>query len=179
MEKNQKIMIGVLIGILVVVLGISFFVGDNGESTKKSSSTTLSEDANTIMENAQRESESISENAKKDLKEISVSDYLNYYKEGEHKIVLLARPTCGYCQIAEPIIQNVAHEYDLEINYINTDNFAGDDEKNLIESDEYFSNGFGTPLLLVVGENKIIDKVDGLTDRAHYVEFFKTNEFIK
>ena len=48
-----------------------------------------------------------------------------------------------------------------------------------IVSDEFFKEGYGTPILLVVGEGKIIDKVDGLTDSAHYVDFFKRNEFIK
>lgn len=179
MEKNQKILICVLIAAFAIVLGISCFVGDSNNNTKKSPDTTLSDDADTIMANAEKESQSIADSEKKELKEISVSDYLNYYKGEEHKIVLLARPTCGYCQIAEPIIQYVAYKNDLEINYVNTDGFSGDDEKNLIESDEYFSDGFGTPLLLVVGENKIIDKVDGLTDRAHYTEFFKNNGFIQ
>ena len=36
-----------------------------------------------------------------------------------------------------------------------------------------------SPVLLVVGQGKIVDKVDGLTDTAHYIKFFQDNGFIK
>ena len=73
------------------------------------------------MENAEKESESVKSNEIKELNNINVSDYLEFYAGEESKLVLVARPTCHYCQIAEPILQNIAYKYDLEINYLNTD----------------------------------------------------------
>ena len=101
------------------------------------------------------------------------------YNGSEKQIILIARPTCHYCQIAEPILQNLIYEYKLNINYLNTDNFEENDQQTLINSDEKFSNGLGTPTLVVVGEGQIYDNVDGLTDKAHYKEFFKKNGYIK
>ena len=54
-----------------------------------------------------------------------------------------------------------------------------EDGTNLIESDDYFSEGFGTPLLLVVSNGEIVDMVNGLVDTDSYVSFFTANGFIK
>jgi len=175
MKNNQKIFIGIMIGLLIILIIISCFVGDKKESTENNSNETAAQE---IIANAQKEKDSIKEEEKKELLEIKVDEYLELYKESDKQIVLIARPTCSYCQIAEPIIQNIAYENNLDIKYLNTDNFSENDGKNLIESNEYFTEGFGTPTLLVVGEEKIIDVVDGLTDKAHYEEFFEKNGFI-
>lgn len=181
MEKNKNILKWVFIISFVVILVMSFFVGSNDESksSKGNSNNGVTEDANVIIANAQKESSSIKDEEKKELAEIRMDTYLEYFNGSEDKIVLIARPTCQYCQVAEPIIQNVAFEHDLDISYLNTDNFEGEDETKLVKSDEFFSEGFGTPLLLVVKDGKIVNKVDGLTDKAHYTEFFKDTGFIK
>ena len=62
--------------------------------------------------------------------------------------------------------------------YLNTDNFSGEDQNNFIASNEEFSTGYGTPMLLVVGNGTIKNQVDGLTDRTHYIAFLQLNEFI-
>lgn len=175
MEKKQKIFVGILIGTFVILLFISFFVG-NPEST---TTNNLSENPNVIMNNAQNESAAVKKEEKKELTEINMDTYLEYYAGSEGKIVLIGYPSCPYCQIAQPIIQNLAYEYDLEINYLNTDNFTAEDEANLSKSDEFFDEGFGTPLLLVVKDDKIVNKVDGLTDKGHYKKFFKEEGFIE
>ncbi|MCI8569664.1 MAG: hypothetical protein HFJ11_06810 [Bacilli bacterium] len=181
MQKNQKTMVYVLIGAFIIILGFSFFVGteDTNNNTKNNGKYEISEEPNKILENAQNESKKVKEEEQKELTEINIDKYLEYYQGSENKIILIARPTCSYCQIAEPIIRKIAKEKDLEINYLNTDNFENDDEAKLVKSDEFFNEGFGTPLLLIVKDNKIVDKIDGLTDTAHYTEFFKTYGFIK
>lgn len=180
MEKKKEILKWVFILSFIVILVMSFFVGSNDESSsKKGSGNELTEDANVIIANAQKESSSVKDGEKKELSEIRMDTYLEYFNGSEDKIVLIARPTCQYCQVAEPIIQNVAFENDLDIYYLNTDNFEGEDEANLVRSDDFFSEGFGTPLLLVVKDGKIVNKVDGLTDKAHYIDFFKNTGFIK
>ncbi len=163
-----------LVGIVIILIIIASFAGTN-----KKESTSNSEDVNAILTNAQEESKKVTADEQKELSEINVDTYLEYYNGEENKLVLLARPTCGYCQIAEPLIKKIAKDYDLEIVYLNTDNFQGEDQQKLMNSDEFFKEGFGTPLLLCVGQNKIIDKVDGLTDTNHYIAFFQKNGFIK
>ena len=112
-------------------------------------------------------------------KDIDVDTYLDLYKGDEKAIVLFSRPTCGFCQIAEPILQHISYQYDLTINHINTDEMDSDDSTNLVESNDYFSDGLGTPLLMVVSNGEIVDVVSGLVDTASYVDFFSDNGFIK
>lgn len=182
MKKDSKnILQGILIGggVILVCL-LSFFVSMNSKEDTTTTKTTkeTTRDSNTIMTNAQKESTSISESEQKKLTEIDISKYLDLYSGSKKSLVLIARPTCGYCQIAEPIIRNVAYKYDIDINYLNTDELSESDEEELIRSDDYFSSGYGTPLLLVVSDKKIVDKVDGLTDSIGYKEFFTKNGFI-
>ena len=174
--KNKELFI--VIGIIIVSL-ILIFAFSSGNKSKSNNLTTDSNDVNSILENAEKESESVKSNEIKELNNINVSDYLEFYAGEESKLVLVARPTCHYCQIAEPILQNIAYKYDLEINYLNTDDFTEEDDKRFTESDESLKNGIGTPLLLNVGDNRIIDRVDGLTDSNHYIKFFKDNGYIK
>ncbi len=169
MNKKTFGIIGVIL--IVLLLIISCFI-----STDKKSS---SDDIQTIISNAEKESENVKDNEKKEFIDISIDDYLNKYNSEENSLVLIGRPTCHYCQIAEPILHNVAYKYNIDINYLNTDNFQDGDSQKLVESDSFFTNGFGTPLLLVVGNGSIKDKQDGLTDTNHYIEFLKENEFIK
>lgn len=181
-KDSKKILQGILIGGgVVIVCLLSFFVSMNSKDDTTTSSNDIEEtsrDSNTIMANAQKESTSIPESEKKKLTEIDISKYLDLYSGSEKSLVLIARPTCSYCQIAEPIIRNVAYKYDIEVNYLNTDELSESDEAELVRSDDYFSSGYGTPLLLVVSDKKIVDKVDGLTDSIGYKEFFTKNGFI-
>lgn len=174
--KKEKSIIIILIIVLVIILGVGLFTGEKKESKK---STSLSNDVEVILSNAQKESKNISDKEKKEFIMINTEKYLDYYKADNKTIILLARPTCHYCQIAEPILANIAHEYDLDINYLNTDEFTQEDKETVINSDAYFSNGLGTPILLIVSNEEIVDVVDGLTDTAHYLDFFKKNGLIK
>ena len=54
---------------------------------------------------------------KGDFIQIDINQYLEMYNGSEKQIILIARPTCHYCQIAEPILQNLVYEYKLNINY--------------------------------------------------------------
>ena len=173
--KNNKILVILGIVLAVILIIICSMVGTDSNNTKTDK---VMEDGQTIVTNAQKESEAVKDEEKKEFTQINVEKYLEYFSGEENKIILVARPTCHYCQIAEPILQNVSFKYNIEINYLNTDEFSDDDQTKFINSDDTFKDGFGTPLLLIVSNNKIVSSVNGLTDEAHYISFFKTNGFI-
>lgn len=173
--KNNKILIILGIVLALILIIICSIVGTDSNNTKTDKAT---EDGQTIVTNAQKESEAVKDDEKKEFTQINVDKYLEYYAGEENKIVLVARPTCHYCQIAEPILQNISFKYNIEINYLNTDEFSDDDQTKFINSDDTFKDGFGTPFLLIVSNDKIVSSVNGLTDEAHYISFFKTNGFI-
>lgn len=172
---KEKKTIGIILGVVVVILlMIGASVGKDSSSTEKKVTT----DSSSILENAQKESDSVKEEEKKEFDQIDINEYIDKKASPEKSLILVARPTCHYCQIAEPILQKIAKEKDLDIDYLNTDNFSQEDQTTFVQSDESFNNGYGTPILLVVQNDEITDKVDGLTDYDHYIEFFKKNGFI-
>ena len=178
MSKSEKYCLVGILTILVIALIVSALVTSNDKG-KTTSGGELSNDPDVIYENAQKESAAIAEDEKGEFVQIDANQYLEMYNGSEKQLVLLARPTCGYCQIAEPIIQKLMHDYNITINYLNTDNFSAEDEQNVIASDKLFESGLGTPMLLLVGDSKIIDNVDGLVDTANYKQFFIKYGFIK
>lgn len=173
--KNNKILVILGIVLAVILIIICSMVGTDSNNTKTDK---VMEDGQTIVTNAQKESEAVKDDEKKEFTQINVDKYLEYYAGEENKIILVARPTCHYCQIAEPILQNISFKYNIEINYLNTDEFSDDDQTKFVNSDDTFKDGFGTPFLLIVSNNKIVSSVNGLTDEDHYISFFKTNGFI-
>lgn len=177
MKKNIVwIVLGVLLAIGLLIA--SFYIGDKNDGIDESLSGNYSAEVEQIIRNAQKESAAVKEDEKAELASITVEDYINLYSAEGKSLILLSRPTCSYCKVADPIIRKIAKIYSLDIKYLNPDEFTEDTQRQFVESDELFKEGYGTPLLLVVGNNSIIDIVDGLTDNAHYMEFFQKNEFI-
>lgn len=174
---NKKVLTigGIVVLVVLLVLTMSIKPKEGAGEVKK----TVSNDPNVILSNAEKESAAVKEDEKGEFIQIDIDKYLEYYNGSEAKIILLARPTCHYCQIAEPIIQKLVKDYNLEVNYLNTDNFTEDTQATFVQSDEAFSEGFGTPYLFIVKDSSIVDSVDGLTDTAHYESFFSTNGFIE
>ena len=188
-DRNKKIVTGIVVAVgVILVCALCYFAssavsakaGDNySESDNSNSSTTSSSSASDMTSRAQEESANVPDDEQKDFNDIDIDEYLDLYDGSEDSIVLFSRPTCGYCQIAEPILHHIAYQYKLTINHVNTDEMSSDDETKLVESDDYFSDGFGTPLLVVVSNGEIVDVVSGLVDTASYVDFFSDNGFIK
>ena len=176
MEKNQKIGAAIVIGLVAILLIACCFIGEKDSSNSNFSKQTSSTDE--ILNNAQDESSVITDDDKKDFESIDVNEYLDFYNGSENKVIFIGRPTCSYCQIADPIVRKINKDYDLNIYYLNTDEFSGDDETAFVKSDEFLANGYGTPMLFIVSNGGIVDKVDGLTDTAHYIEFLETNKII-
>lgn len=183
MEKKNWITLVVVCVVLIGLFTLCFFVeGDSGEGKveKNEAATENVTDVNDIVTNAENESAAIKESEMDDLEEIDIDDYLEMYAdEDDVELVYVARPTCSYCQIAEPIVKKLEKDYDLDINYLNTDEFSENDQNEFIESDDMFAEGFGTPMLLLVGNNSIIDAIDGLSDTAGYVDFIEKNNLLK
>lgn len=187
-DRNKKIVTGIVVAVgVILVCALCYFAssavsakaGDNySESDNSNSSTTSGSSASDMTSRAQEESANVPDDEQKDFNDIDIDEYLDLYDGSEDSIVLFSRPTCGYCQIAEPILHHIAYQYKLTINHVNTDEMSSDDETKLVESDEYFSDGFGTPLLVVVSNGEIVDMVSGLVDTENYVKFFTKHGFI-
>ena len=173
MNKKIKIILSVLFVILIALLvACTIFV-------KKADGGILPDEETKISNNARIESRSIAETKQIKPTIISVSDYFAKYSQPEKSIVLISRPTCEYCKIVEPIIFNIAYEEKLEIYYIDTEELTPYEQDSIINSNDYLKENFDIPLLLIVENNSITDKINGLTDKTHYLEFFQKNNILK
>lgn len=108
--------------------------------------------------------------------ELSIDNYLKMLKEDEKNIILIARPTCSYCEMFTPNLKEAADDMDLVVNYVNTDEFSSDDWEKFESSLSYFSeNEWGTPLTLIVQNGKVVADNSGYTDIETIKTFFKNN----
>ncbi len=189
MKNTETIKTAVIIVLaLVLVFGGSFMASelknkntasvDNAEKESSTSNDTETTNNETTSEESSEEDE-IPESEQKELKEIDIDKYLSLKKGDDKAIIYVARPTCHYCQEQEPIMKNIVYEYDAPVNYLNTDELDDDGQNKLIKSDDYFSEGYGTPLILIVQKNEIIDKIEGLSTKDNIVSLFKKHDFIK
>ena len=126
-EKIKSATIVVLV--LIIVFGASYFTSELQECDNNGSSTTTSStDNNSSNDSSTTTSTSsdIPEDEQGDLNEIDIDEYLDLLKDDKASIIYVARPTCHYCQQMEPIVRNIVYEYGITVNYLNTDEL--DDE---------------------------------------------------
>lgn len=176
-KKEQIKTVAIIVLLLVIVFGGSYFASEVKSNKNTSSKTTTSDNNNTSTDSGN--SSSISEDKQAELNSIDIDKYLSLKKGSDKSIIYISRPTCHYCQQEDPIIKNIVYETNVTVNYLNTDELDDDGNTKLIKSDDYFSEGYGTPLILVVQKNKIVDKIEGLTSKEDIVSFFKKYDFIK
>ena len=174
-KKEQIKNATIIILVLVIVFGGSFLASEMTFDKSKSNNTTTT---NKQENNTTSNGDEISEDKQAELNSIDIDKYLSLKKGSDKAIIYISRPTCHYCQQEDPIIKNIVYETKITVNYLNTDELDDDGNSKLIKSDDYFSDGYGTPLLLVVQKNKIVDKLEGLTSKENIVSFFKENGFI-
>lgn len=108
--------------------------------------------------------------------EISYSDYLEKIESGEPFLVVIVKDGCGYCEMYEPILEEVAGEYNLPINYINLTNISEDEYSDLASSNSYLKkNEWGTPTTLFMVGNTVVDSIGGYVDKDKFLEFAEEN----
>ena len=174
METKKKIGIGIGIILLLVLVILSFTVGKDEDYENE----VLSNDYNVVYENANKESDSIEKDEMKDFTKINMETFFKYYQEDQERIILFKRTGCQYCEIAEPILKNLAYRYKLTIYELNTLEVTEEEKNKLYETNEFFKS-LGTPTVVIIQNDSIVDSINGLTDRAHYKDLFKKNGFIK
>ena len=174
--KNKKMAI-ILIGSVVLIglfIGLIVLLSSSSNERKKSN---IEE---SIIDTATRESNSIDDKEKKDFIIIDVDKYLEILNNDQLSIVIVGRSGCEYCQIAEPILQKISKDYDLDINYLSVDTFDEEDNDKFLESDSYFKEkgGVSTPTILIIKDKEIKTRLEGLYTTDDYIAFFKENSVI-
>ena len=170
----------IVVLVLVIVFGASYFTSELQDSNDNSTTTTSSTNNSSNSSDTTSTSSDIPEDEQGDLNEIDIDEYLDLKEGSKASIIYVARPTCHYCQQMEPIVRNIVYEYGVTVNYLNTDELDDDGQAKFVKSDDYFDEkgGYGTPMLIIVKDDKFVDVLEGLSDKDTVVKFFKDNGLI-
>lgn len=170
----------IVVLVLVIVFGASYFTSELQDSNDNSTTTTSSTNNSSNSSDTTSTSSDIPEDEQGDLNEIDIDEYLDLKEGSKASIIYVARPTCHYCQEMEPIVRNIVYEYGVTVNYLNTDELDDDGQAKFVKSDDYFDEkgGYGTPMLIIVKDDKFVDVLEGLSDKDTVVKFFKDNGLI-
>ena len=157
-NKNTEMirMIGVCAA-LVVLVGLTFVVGLTAKKDKYTYQTHVG------------------------IKETSVADYLKIISKNDTSIIYIGRPGCGYCQMFQPILEEVLKQYKIGVEYVNIENISSQEEWDSFEnSNEYLKAGeWGTPTLIVYKDKKIVKVNPGYVEKDNLIAFFKESGIIK
>ncbi len=165
-EKKQILVrkvLGVSSIVLVVILVIALAIG---VSNIKSDDSNSDDSTSTVaLEEA-------------GFNEVTLDEYLELIESSEKTIILVARPTCSYCEAFAPILSEAKDDLGLTIYYIDTDNFSEDDWTTFNASLDYLSeNSWGTPLTLIVQNGEVVDVNQGYVELDTIETFFIDNGF--
>ena len=162
--KKVLTRVGIVFAVIVILgaaIGVSMIKKDEGTSSNNTTSSTES----SALQSA-------------GFNEVSLDEYLKLIEKDENSIILVARPTCGYCEKFTPILKQAMEDMNLKINYIDTDKLSNDDWTTFTSSLNYLnSEEWGTPLVLIVKNKEVVAENSGYVELETIKEFFKNNGF--
>lgn len=112
---------------------------------------------------------------------INLNEFNNLLNNNEKNIIVIGKDECKYCDSVTTTLNDVAINYDIKINYINVgkldSNVSLEVEEKLMELD--YNDGFTTPMVLVVENNKLLNYVIGFASEQYFIDIFTENGIIK
>ena len=116
---------------------------------------------------------------------LTMIDYSQYKeliaKEGTY-VVTIGQTGCSHCIATKPVLNTIAKDYNIEMNYLNLTNMT-ETEKNDFYSTltdiEYNEESFvskgsiGTPLTLIIQNGKVVSYINGEKPTSQYITKLK------
>ena len=122
----------------------------------------------------------IKEDAKLLLNYIGLNEYEKILKSKGNNIVVIGQSTCPHCLNAKVLLNQIVEEKDITINYLNITYLTPDEKKTFTNSFDYFkSDSWGTPVMMIIKNGKIVDMLEEFTTKDKYVEFLEENGVLK
>lgn len=166
-KKSNGMTILILIAIIVVIVAL-FIPNNSTNENEKITLTALSCD---------NEVDKTYEDSK--LNKVSCNGYQSLVEESKDNLILIARPSCGYCTQFIPILEEIVDEYGIIINYFDTDTLSENETKQFYNSSSLYSgNKFGTPTLIITNNNEITKYTIGYKEKDAAVKWLKENGII-
>lgn len=92
-------------------------------------------------------------------------------ESGEKKLILLAKESCVYCQMFEPLLNYMKEKYGFDYLYVDTEKVTTKGLNEVIEKLEIDPNDFGTPHLSLVENGEMVDDLAGYVDEKVLLTF--------
>jgi len=111
--------------------------------------------------------------------ERKIEEIENIIKSEKTQIIYLAKPTCYYCNLIEPITTSLQEEFDLEYFHINTEELSNSELTKVLKMIGVDLETFGTPYIAIVENGELIDQQIGYTDEDVLFSLFKEHGLIE
>lgn len=123
----------------------------------------------------------IESDAKLAFNYVDYNSFNNLYKSSTAQVAVIGQNFCGYCTQAHPILKQIIKEENITINYLNTSYLTETENNNLNAGLKAanFNDNWGTPLMLIIKDGKVVDSINGVTTKKAYVDFLKENNIIE
>lgn len=109
-------------------------------------------------------------------KTISYTEYEELMNSNKPFLMVIIQDGCGYCQMYEPVVEEVANELGIPVNYLNLTNLSSEESTKLSKSNSYLKkNQWGTPTTLFMVGDKVIDSIGQYVEKDAFVSFVKEN----
>ena len=109
-------------------------------------------------------------------KTISYTEYEELMNSNKPFLMVIIQDGCGYCEMYEPVVEEVANELGIPVNYLNLTNLSSEESNKLSKSNSYLKKSqWGTPTTLFMVGDKVIDSIGQYVDKDTFVSFVKEN----
>lgn len=109
------------------------------------------------------------------LNEYNSKKYLETFnskmESTEKTMILLARETCSYCQMFQPLLDYMKEQYGFDYLYVDTERVTEKGLNQVLDKLEIDPDDFGTPHLSLVQNGKVIDDIAGYVDEKVLLAF--------
>ncbi len=108
--------------------------------------------------------------------EITYDEYEKHIENDDAFLVVVVQTGCTHCQNFEPIVEQVAGEYQIPILKLNITNLEENDYYALKDSNRYLkTKKWGTPTTLLMKGSTVVDSIGGEETYEEFVKFIKEN----
>ena len=106
-----------------------------------------------------------------EFNDVTYSQYKDILeKEGLH-FVYVGTPYCGFCEMIEPILEELQEEENIIFNYLNISTMTDSEYEDIESTADFFREPWGTPALLVVKNNEVINTISGYREKEKLRDF--------
>ncbi len=115
------------------------------------------------------------------LNYIEANEFVELINSKEKQIIVIGQIHCGACSWAVPVLEEIAEEYELLINYINIDQIDNNLDRQKLDEEirKLGITELRTPYIMIIQEGQELGSFLGASEKDGYLEFFKKYDLIK